>query len=465
MRGNIITVDNIKGDSRRRSGSLLSAQNHRSKVRNGNKSLQKIQPKIQRGERKIYRKNPFGSLLPKLAIGMAVLLGVYLIFFFEMPAFYPKSIEISKMTLDSAALTVKTNTSTYKGKLIPMDLLLVLGKGEIATVGENEKKLTFDGAEDVVIREGSRKVTIGGKTIKYDAPVMTVGDLTLIPGELMEDLIEDAAYKNGVLTYRLSDEAVAQKYETFTGNEGYLRLVNKENPLPPEFAPTDLVEMNSLKSITAYGSNTQLRKEAATALAKMYNENGVKYIMSSGYRDYATQTRLFEEKVANLKAMGYSEERARTDAATIVALPGTSEHQVGLAIDFSIPGVVLTESFKDTEAGQWLAANSYRYGFVLRYTEAQTLITKIIYEPWHFRYVGLPHSEIIHKEGIVFDTYIEELREEKLRYYKAQDGTQYIIWLLTGSLKPKSLEFNTDGGVGVSSDNKEGIILTLPLDQ
>jgi D-alanyl-D-alanine carboxypeptidase len=90
-------------------------------------------------------------------------------------------------------------------------------------------------------------------------------------------------------------------------------------------------------------------------------------------------------------------------------------------------------------------------------------IVIIIFEPWHFRYIGFPHSEILYKEGIVFDTYIKILREDKVKYFKDEKNEDYIIWLLSGFLKPEKFEFNTSNGIGVSSDNGDDIILTMKV--
>lgn len=444
------------------------------KLKENSKSLQKIQPKKKgssrkpagrKGEpRKIYSRNPLAALLGRVGAIFAVILLIWLIFFFEPPANYPERFGVRSMKLDAAAIEMDFYSNNYDGKLLPLDFLLNAAQGAVTAVEEDKTTIRFQDGDTVILTEGSRRMEINGEKKKFKAPVMTVEGLTLIPGELIQVLDpEGAAFEDGKARISLGGSSPEGKFQEFTGNEGYLRLVNQTNTLPAAYAPDDLLEVNSLNSIMAYGTNTKLREEAARALARMYSENGVKYIMSSGYRDYNTQTRLFNEKVQQYLSQGFSEERAREEAGTIVALPGTSEHQSGLAVDLSIPGVVLTENFKNTEAGQWLAANSYRYGFVLRYTEAQTAVTGIIYEPWHFRYIGYPHSEILVKDGIVFDTYMEDLREVHSRFFEAEDGKDYTIWLLPEALYPEKLQFKAGEGVGVSTDNKESVVLTFPV--
>lgn len=424
-----------------------------------NRSLQKIQPQSSKGKRK--RTNPI-----KIAGGiLGILLIFYLIFIFEFPANYPKKAVVDEIKVSSLSISLKMTTSTYKEKLIPLDYLLAVGGGEITTVGEKEKTLSFADGTQVVLKEGSRKVKINGKNVKLKAPVMTLEDnFILISGDIIERLFPDeGTFKDGVATFNLIGTEAKGEYAEFTGGEGYLRLVNKDNKLTAAYAPTDLIDVNSLNSIPAYGDNTKLRKQAAEALAAMYNGSGVtNLIMSSGFRNYEEQTALFKEETNSNIAGGMSQADAEAKAGTVVAVPGTSEHQLGLAVDFSIPEVVLTEDFKNTTAGKWLADNSYKYGYILRYTQEQSATTGIVYEPWHFRYIGYPHSEIVYKEKLAFDTYIENLRKDTIKQYTTNEGVNYAIWLLSDKLIPTKLEFIEGNGVGVSTDNMDNIILTLP---
>lgn len=451
----------------RRTSGLSRNKINRNKNSNLNKSqqsrsLRKIQPKGRKD--KIYSRSPFNGLIMKLGIIFGVILVFYLIFIFEFPANYPDEFKIRSMNLDSRQMSMNVETDSYKGKLMPLDVLLTMGRGEITLIGEKETTIIFSNNKKIILKEGSRKVKIDGKSHKFNAPVVTYEKMILIPGELAEELFpKKFKFDNGTIAFILSNDAPEGEYETFDDYDGYLRLVNKENLLTQNYEPGDLINMNSLKSITAYGTNTSLREEAAQALARMYNENNIGYAMSSGFRTYETQTQLFNQKVAENINAGKNEEQAKADASTIVAIPGSSEHQLGLAVDFAIPGVVLTEEFKNTAPGKWLSDNSYKYGFVLRYTKEQTAITNIIFEPWHFRYIGYPHSEILYKEGIVFDSYIKYLREDKVKYYKDENDEEYIIWLLSDLLKPEKLKFNTSNGVGVSSDNGDNIILTMKI--
>ena len=107
---------------------------------------------------------------------------------------------------------------------------------------------------------------------------------------------------------------------------------------------------------------------------------------------------------------GLSYMEAYKISSNTVTVPGASEHQIGLAIDFiSDTYTSLNEGFGNSQAGKWLAENSYRYGFILRYPKGKEDITGIIYEPWHFRYVGIDAAEIIYNENITLEELLEKL--------------------------------------------------------
>lgn len=132
------------------------------------------------------------------------------------------------------------------------------------------------------------------------------------------------------------------------------------------------------------------------------------YICSS-YRTWEKQNRLFEENVRVLMTQGYSEAEARTETAKNIAIPGTSEHQLGLAVDIVDKNYqLLDESQEDTAVQGWLMENSWRYGFILRYPVDKSEITGIVYEPWHYRYVGKEAAETIYKEGLCLEEYLEK---------------------------------------------------------
>ena len=140
---------------------------------------------------------------------------------------------------------------------------------------------------------------------------------------------------------------------------------------------------------------------AADALAEFIaaaREQGLSVYLSSTYRDYATQTYLYNRKVSH-----YGEEIAKT----IVAPPGTSEHQLGLAADITDKYYEFKdESLENTELFQWMSANCAQYGFIVRYPKDKEDVTGIMYEPWHFRYVGVEAAEYIMENGLCLEEFV-----------------------------------------------------------
>jgi zinc D-Ala-D-Ala carboxypeptidase len=183
-----------------------------------------------------------------------------------------------------------------------------------------------------------------------------------------------------------------------------LALVNKMFALPESYNPTDLVKPNVSFS---FGDQTieksLMRQEAAVALEKMFAEakvSGIELYAVSGYRSYERQRILFDTEV---------KKSGEEQAAQVVAVPGNSEHQSGLAMDISAKSanLSLTESFGETNEGKWLAANAHKYGFILRYPKGKETITGYQYEPWHFRYVGLDAAQTIFEKNITLEEYFE----------------------------------------------------------
>ncbi|MDE7244184.1 MAG: M15 family metallopeptidase, partial [Oscillospiraceae bacterium] len=128
----------------------------------------------------------------------------------------------------------------------------------------------------------------------------------------------------------------------------------------------------------------------------------------SSYRPREKQEELFRNKKERLLAQGYSEKDAETEAGKEVAVPGTSEHQLGLALDIvDVNHQLLDSSQENTAVQKWLMDHSWEYGFILRYPSGKSDITGIIYEPWHYRYVGKDAAKEIYEQGICLEEYLE----------------------------------------------------------
>ncbi len=182
-------------------------------------------------------------------------------------------------------------------------------------------------------------------------------------------------------------------------------LVNPDNPIPDDYPL-------KLAWVSLNGKDRQVNSLCADAFREMVNaakEDGITLLLRSTYRGIALQTEGFNDKVQEYINKGYSKEEAAKKAATIVAVPGTSEHHTGLAADITTPSFDrLNKDFDKTDAYQWLVTHCAEYGFILRYPADKTEITKIIYEPWHYRYVGKEAAQIIMSEGICYEEFIEK---------------------------------------------------------
>lgn len=188
-------------------------------------------------------------------------------------------------------------------------------------------------------------------------------------------------------------------------NAPELILVNKKVRLTREYEPSDLTKARGVT----------LRAPAALALDKMLSaagEAGIGDIRAvSGYRSYATQDAVHSAKIERLRPE--YKDGAELEAEKLVAPPGASEHQTGLAVDLSIASYmerdyVLNYDFADTKAGRWLKENSWRYGFVLRYAEEKEAQTGFSYEPWHYRYVGAEHAQSMYEAKVCLEEYLAE---------------------------------------------------------
>ena len=162
---------------------------------------------------------------------------------------------------------------------------------------------------------------------------------------------------------------------------------------------------------------TLFEVETVKTYAEDYNEciadakeEGVDLMICSAYRSIERQQELFDAEVAVQMNNGKSKEEAEKITATMIAIPGTSEHHTGLAADIVTPThQTLDPEFADTDAGKWLQENAAEYGFILRYPEDKQDITEIIYESWHYRYVGVDHAIAIKENGLCLEEYLEIL--------------------------------------------------------
>ena len=204
----------------------------------------------------------------------------------------------------------------------------------------------------------------------------------------------------------IGDDASDEK--AFRSDDWRLVLVNKQHPIPDDYE----LKLGSIK--TSRGSMKCDRRIIAD-LEKMIEDarkDGINLVICSPYRPSTRQKYLFNKKVKVYVKSGNSYMDSYYLSAQAVNIPGSSEHEIGLALDIvSDRYSGLNEGFADTDAGKWLAKHCMEYGFVLRYPKGKESITGIEYEPWHFRYVGKEAAEYMSSEKICLEEFKEQIRE------------------------------------------------------
>lgn len=181
-----------------------------------------------------------------------------------------------------------------------------------------------------------------------------------------------------------------------------LRLVNYQNVVTSEYSIT-VSKVNGIIVDERIEDDLKNLLDAA-------KEDGVKLGISSGYRTFENQQFLYSNAISKRLRAGMSLDEATQSASYYVEQPGKSEHNIGLALDFS-SGTRddMTEKFKDTKQGIWLSENAYLYGFILRYPDGYSDITNVGYEPWHYRYVGIEEALYMYENDLCLEEYLELL--------------------------------------------------------
>ena len=185
-------------------------------------------------------------------------------------------------------------------------------------------------------------------------------------------------------------------------------LVNHTSKMPDDYT----FDTKECGSATAVNKTLQtVACDAFLSMQKTAAADGVTVWMQSGYRSVKYQTSLYERKTKYYLDKGYDNATAKEKAAAVVNPPGYSEHNCGLAADLNSPEHTgLDEGFEKTAAFRWLCEHAGDYGFILRYPKDAEDKTEIIYEPWHWRYVGVENAAKINASGLCFEEYIETLQ-------------------------------------------------------
>ncbi len=243
-------------------------------------------------------------------------------------------------------------------------------------------------------------------------------------------------------------------------SKGELVLVNNE--IAFQGAAPEAVSIYEGKNSFYYvkDKNVLLNPTAIKSLNRLMQDfsaetNVSDVMMISGLRSYEKQQSL------------YSEELSKTgqSSSTLVAKPGHSEHHTGYAVDFGLYGQ--GREFDGTGVYRWINENCHRYGFILRYPSEKSNLTFIDYEPWHFRYVGHPHAELIAANGFCLEEYIAYLRQfpyegEHLQATGA-DGQSYELYYVAAKGEDTSVPVPASNAYRISGNNLDGFIVTVIL--
>lgn len=191
-------------------------------------------------------------------------------------------------------------------------------------------------------------------------------------------------------------------------NDWNLILVNKDNLIPEDYEK-EIVEVENRWDI-------DIRiKEALEDMLADARKEGLDPMICSAYRTSQYQTNLFNKKVNEYRKKGYSQKNAEEQAGFWVTIPGSSEHEIGLAVDIVGSSYqILDEKQEQTAIQKWLMEHSHEYGFILRYPTNKKEITKINYEPWHYRYVGVKDATFMKEKNFCLEEYIEFLKEYEM---------------------------------------------------
>lgn len=228
--------------------------------------------------------------------------------------------------------------------------------------------------------------------------------------------------------------------------QGSLLLINKKYQVHKSGVTPDIINLYEHQELMqGYGllDNTiRLSENVVQRVSEMIKaaaEDGVSnFLISSGYRDNEEQKELYKEK------------------GDQYALPaGHSEHNLGLSLDIGSTQTAMNSA----PEGKWLQKNAWKYGFILRYPADKTAITGIQYEPWHFRYVGLPHSRIMEDNQFTLEEYLDYIKEQQT-LLATVDGESYQIsyYSVTGNTP---LPVPANQTYELSGNNMDGVILTV----
>ena len=266
---------------------------------------------------------------------------------------------------------------------------------DVILVNDDGKKIAVD-KSDIIKKDGESTEDIEKQDVRLlDEDLDRIAEESEKAAEDFNKRNSSAGLDSDILIEDEDGNMVSPGFE----DDWSLMLINKDHLIPDDYT-------FELASIT---DTVKSDVRCAGALVKMIRaakDDGVYLYVASPFRDMERQTYVFNRKVKSIMAEGHDYDEAYELASEVVAIPGTSEHQVGLAFDLVTDGYwKLDEGFANTKGGRWLADNAATYGFILRYPKGKEDITKIEFEPWHYRYVGVNAAKEMERLGLTLEEY------------------------------------------------------------
>ena len=273
---------------------------------------------------------------------------------------------------------------------------------------------TFEIALNHKIESRMKKIMAAGLAGGLIVGVAATGIFTTVTGNTKEKEYQDkiTSLEKELKNAQKEEEETGTDLEVMAqtsaqqlseqGDAWQMVLVNESHPLDASYMP-ELAELEPDRQV-----DVRILEDAQQMLADARNA-GLNPYVCSAYRNYDYQRSVFNDTMVDWITQGYTPLDAYDETKKSVAVPGTSEHATGLALDItSADYAQLDDAQADTAEAKWFAENCWKYGFILRYPPEKSDVTGIIYEPWHYRYVGKEAAKEITESGLTLEEYLEQ---------------------------------------------------------
>jgi len=283
-----------------------------------------------------------------------------------------------------------------------------------------------------------------------EKPIYSLGQLYFLKDNGWTTCDIELSIDDKKFLYVVEDKPYTNILESMTVDL-HSRLINRDHSITNDFNIENIVPLKGAQAVLS-SKGMMLDKETLENLKIMLDkaaEDGVKgFVLNSTYRSYQEQKSLFDYRFNERKNSGAAD--PYEEAAKIVAYPGTSEHQTGMALDILSTKYPKGATFHNSDEYAWLKENCWDYGFIPRYPEDKQEITRISFEPWHYRYISRPLSLYAKETGYCLEEVVESLQNNKFTEFKVSDEEKYIFLLLK-----KEQSFMIENGLSVNASLME----------